>query len=622
MFQEIESQVYIGDTLIPIFQSLVLSQDIDAHHEFTMVCRKDTLESTSKDIFGESKGFLGEKFILIIDQNKDSDARKTLQFKGVVTAINSNKGFYYGEGDLIEIKGKSTSIIADDGPHLSSFLDKNLSDIIGQTFSDYDKSLLQLKVSPENNNLIHYSVQQDESAFKYASRLASQYGEWFYYDGNQLVFGEPSVKDSIELDYGSDLMTLSVSLEPVPNNFKYITNDYYTDTFHETKTNEIQSNAFNQNQFLAKKSSEIYPKETQVFVSSYDDPQMKPRMFEQIKKQKLAREANQIKITGTSYNSGVQIGAIVKINEKEAHYGNYRIIKVSHQINSNGAYENTFEAIPENVRVYPKTSISAFPKSQSQTAVIVNNNDPEGLGRVQVQYPWQKPTGETTPFVRLSSTAGGAGQGFFFVPEIGDEVVVDYEHGNAESPIIKGSLYNASSVPESFKSGSNHLKAIKTRSGNQVTLNDADGSVTIADPSGNTIVMGGNGEITINAPNKITFNSTDIVMEASNDVTVNAGNNITSTAATDISSSAGSNLSIDAGSDLKAKAGAKASVNGAKSVNVFGKRVAITGSVMANIQSGAILTVITAGVLNLTGAATSLINGAKVKVLGGKVNIN
>ena len=53
MFQGIQSQVYIGDKLIPIFKSLVLSQEIDAHHDFKMICRKDTLESTSKEVFGE-----------------------------------------------------------------------------------------------------------------------------------------------------------------------------------------------------------------------------------------------------------------------------------------------------------------------------------------------------------------------------------------------------------------------------------------------------------------------------------------------------------------------------------------------------------------------------------------
>ena len=357
---------------------------------------------------------------------------------------------------------------------------------------------------------------------------------------------------------------------------------------------------------------------------------MKSRIDEQILLQKKANEVNQVKVTGRTNNPSVTVGSVILIDGESSSYGRYRITKVDHTCGENGRYENAFEAITADTEVYPKTSINAYPTSKSQTAVVVDNVDPDGMGRVKIQYEWQKSSGETSPWIRQASLAGGPGQGMYFVPEIGDEVVVNHERDNAESPIVQGSVTNSSSVPESFKSGDNHLKAIKTRSGNQVTLNDADGSVTIADPSGNTITMGGNGEITINAPNKITFTSTDIVMEASNDLTVNAGNNISSTAATDITSNAGanfkmdagSNLDLGAGSDISAKAGAKASINGSKSVSVFGKRVSITGSVMANIQSGAIMTIITAGVLNLTGAATSLLNGARVKVLGGKVNIN
>ena len=79
---------------------------------------------------------------------------------------------------------------------------------------------------------------------------------------------------------------------------------------------------------------------------------------------------------------------------------------------------------------------------------------------------------------------------------------------------------------------------------------------------------------------------------------------------------------MNATTNLSAKAGVKASVKGDKSVTVFGKRVSITGSVMTNIQSSAVVTVITAGVLNLTGAASNLISGGFVKVLGKKVDIN
>ncbi|GAA3509789.1 phage baseplate assembly protein V [Aquimarina addita] len=615
-------QIYIGSEQIPAFHSLSLHQEIDAHHNFELVCRKDVLDVNSDDISGNSVNFLGEIFIIKIQSLNSFSDDEILEFKGIVTNVNTVKGFYHKTGDLIHIIGKSCSIIADDGPHYTSHQDLAISEILERTFTGYDKGVLQFQFSPKKLTPIHYTVQQEESSFAYASRLAAQYGEWFYYNGKKLVFGKPESKDPVTLRYGYDLLELSMNLEAIPNSFKYFTNDYLNDSFHEVKTKEVSSNINGFAAVVNQKSNQIYQKETQVFVSAHDDPQMKSRIDDQAAMLKQANEVNQVKVKGKSSNPSIAIGSVVQIEGETSSYGGYRITKISHQCSENGRYENIFEGITADTEVYPKTSLKAFPKSKSQTAVVVDNVDPEGMGRVKIQYAWQKETGETSPWIRQASLAGGPGQGMYFVPEKGDEVIISHEGDNAEAPIVQGSVTNASSIPESFKSGNNHLKAIKTRSGNQVTLNDADGSVTIADPSGNTIVMGGNGEITINAPNKITFSSTDIAIEASNDLTVNAGNNITSTAATDISAKAGANLSMDAGNDLKASASAKTSIKGSKSVSVFGKRVSITGSVMTNIQSGTILTVITVGVLNLTGAASSLLNGARVKVLGGKVNIN
>lgn len=614
-------QIYIGGKLIPAFKSLELHQEIDAHHNFELICRRDVLEATEEGVSGESINFLGEMFVLEVASINGFSDNEILEFKGIVTAINIVKGFYQKTGDLVHVKGKSSTIIADDGPHYASHKEVGLSEILDRTFSGYDTRILNLNFSPQKGAPIHYSVQQEESSFQYASRLAAQYGEWFYYNGKELVFGKPENNEAIPLRYGYDLLELSMNLEAIPNNFKYFTNDYLNDTHHEIKSQELPSSGNGFRSIINQKSGHLFKKESQVFVSAHDDPKMKLRMDDQISLQKKANEVNQVKVTGKSNNPRINVGSIVKVTgESTASYGEYRITKVSHSCNENGRYENTFEGVSADTEVYPKTSIKAFPKGKSQTAVIVDNVDPEGMGRVKVQYAWQKATGETSPWIRQASLAGGAGQGMYFVPEKGDEVIIDHEGDNAESPIVKGSVTNASSVPESFKSGDNHLKAIKTRSGNQVTLNDADGSVTIADPSGNTIVMGGNGEITINAPNKISFNSTDIEMKASNNLTLDAGNNVGASAGSNFDAKAGSNLSLYGGSSFSATGSSKASLKG-KTTSISGTRISITASVMANIQAGIALSIAATGI-GIVAASVAKIFGGKVKVNGGRVEVN
>ena len=120
------------------------------------------------------------------------------------------------------------------------------------------------------------------------------------------------------------------------------------------------------------------------------------------------------------------------------------------------------------------------------------------------------------------SPHGGGEKGFYFVPEVGEEVQVGFEQDNAERPFVLGSLYHGKAKPSSWKTDANNIKAIRTRSGNQVVMNDEDGSITMSDPSGNTVIMQGNGEIVIKAPHKLTLISTDINILASNSLNLAA----------------------------------------------------------------------------------------------------
>ncbi|MFK7115062.1 phage baseplate assembly protein V, partial [Flavobacterium oreochromis] len=78
----------------------------------------------------------------------------------------------------------------------------------------------------------------------------------------------------------------------------------------------------------------------------------------------------------------------------------------------------------------------------------------------------------------------GAGKGFHFIPEIGEEVLVGFENGNAEKSFVLDTHYNGSET-SGYHSLNNDQKIIHTRSGTKIILNDAQGCVFIEDPSGN-----------------------------------------------------------------------------------------------------------------------------------------
>jgi hypothetical protein len=113
-------------------------------------------------------------------------------------------------------------------------------------------------------------------------------------------------------------------------------------------------------------------------------------------------------------------------------------------------------------------------------AEVTDNADPENLGRVQVQFAWQKSRNKTTNWIRVRSLDAGSSEtvsknrGFVFVPEIGDQVMVDFELGDPCRPYVSGSMFHRNNG----KGGNadNHIKTIVTRSGHTIEFDDSEDS--------------------------------------------------------------------------------------------------------------------------------------------------
>ncbi|WP_299895270.1 phage baseplate assembly protein V [uncultured Aquimarina sp.] len=498
------TQIFISGVPITSYVSLKIDQEIDAHHSLALVCRTDVVEKLSEELIGDSKEYLGGTITVKISSISDFGGYKELEFKGVVTKVKATKGFQQSSGDLVTLEAKSTSILSDDGGHHASFNDMTLSEILEKTFKGYDKGKLETDFKPTLADNIHYSVQHDQSAFSFASRLAAYYNEWFYYDGQKLVFGSPSTAET-ELKYGVDLQKFTVELSSVPNSFDYFTNDYLTDEIHQKSSKDVSIPSDGYHGFTDKKSKELFNKQTQVYNNLYTDTSLKSRLDKQVENFTKSRAMRQVIAKGSSDNPGVNLGEIVTIKG----YGSYRIIKITHTNIEGGSYTNTFEAVDANFKAYPKMDISRFPKSEIQIATVMENHDPEGLSRIKVQFPWQKPTGDITPWLRMMTPHSGGEKGFHFTPEIEEEVLVGFEGGNAEKPYVLGALYNGSKNASDWKTEKNDIKALKTRSGNQLVFDDNEGSTTITDKGTSGIKLDGNGIALINAQERNEVNVAD-----------------------------------------------------------------------------------------------------------------
>ena len=145
--------------------------------------------------------------------------------------------------------------------------------------------------------------------------------------------------------------------------------------------------------------------------------------------------------------------------------------------------------------------------------VVTNNQDPEGLGRVKVKFPWLSDEDESH-WARVAAPMAGGEYGAYFLPEVEDEVLVAFEHGDVRFPYVVGSLWNGQQKPPLDNGdGKNNVRLVKSRSGHVIRLTDEDGkekievvdkdgkNSVVIDTAAGTITVSADQEIVLSAPN-------------------------------------------------------------------------------------------------------------------------
>jgi phage baseplate assembly protein V len=184
--------------------------------------------------------------------------------------------------------------------------------------------------------------------------------------------------------------------------------------------------------------------------------------------------------------------------------------------------------------------------------IVTNNRDPDGLHRVKVRFPWLSNDVESN-WARVAAPMTGRDRGTYFLPEVDDEVLVAFEHGQVDSPFVVGSLWNGRDTPpESNSNGQNDHRTIKSRSGHVLRFNDTNGGETIEiiDKTGS---------------NKIVIDSTrnTITIEAESDITIKSSTGKLTMQAMSIEMKSQTSVSVDAGTTMDLKANAVMTVKGA-----------------------------------------------------------
>lgn len=128
-------------------------------------------------------------------------------------------------------------------------------------------------------------------------------------------------------------------------------------------------------------------------------------------------------------------------------------------------------------------------------AIVSDVNDPENQGRVKLSYPWFDD--ETiSEWARVRQLYAGNDYGTFFIPEVGDEVLVAFVHGDMRLPIVLGGLYNGIDLPPSHRADDLDQKMIRTKGRHEILLDDTDGQkmVRVTTAGGHEVLLDDDGQ--------------------------------------------------------------------------------------------------------------------------------
>ena len=577
---------------------VILEQKTNAHDTFSIIVPDDALDTYEGFVMENSKKLLGKKISLSYWQYGSENQ----VFSGIVTGLKNRKESGYGK---LVITGHSPSILLENGRADRSFEQLSLSQIVKEIGVNYPQ---EGKIHAEEQELnvrrvLPYTVQSQESDFGFIQRLAMRYGEYFYYNGKELIFGNKA-EPVLELSEGRELIELEFELGLRAQGFSGLAYDAEKGESIQHNAQEVQTE-WKENALQAvavQASKQLFGNAPKSVFSGSEKSQ---ELEEMLLKEKENRECL-IWVRGRSRDSRLKNGSRAKLTDINGRaMETYRIVEIRHYYNGD-EYYNEFVGVSDVLHP-PYQDSGAFPKSHEQMGRVVENADPLGLGRVRVQMMWQEAGSEKTPWIRLLQPHSGSGKGFYFVPEIGEEVLVGFQGGNAEKPYVIGTQYNGKEK-SGYADKENSIKAVHTRSGHKLVFTE-DESILIIDKSGNEILLDTKGSnITITAPETMTLNAKNLNINVSQNMTTNVGNNMITNVTNDTTISIGGNHQIDIEKDHQFSSKNYAQkVEGDKIIDIFGKLDETTSETLHNAKDGNV-TIKSAGISKLLGEIDAKVN--------------
>ena len=482
-FQLIHTTIRVeGNDADIIFSNLMINQQMADVNSFNFTWRQPEGEaSLSAHISFYSDNLAKEVTITIADN---------FTFKGIIYAINCNNQDSLGVS--YDISGKGLFEKLNQVPECKSFYKKNITQIFNAVNNTEGTTL---NLSPTNTGELFYTVQYNQSGFSFFRMMAARYGEWLYYNGTEMILGAPT-GEAITLNEGQDINNIDISAKLVKSPQNNASFDRHTG---DEITHQQQSNSGEGFIGAAQQAGETAYGGNQSItnISAAATPQL---LTDMSALSQQAAAASAVILRAQSNSNILKLADKIKIMDTAGHSsGEYYITEVHHSVSADSNYQNQFVAVPAEVEVPPYTNPFIVPLCKTQVAKIVDNEDADGMDRVKVHFPWQG-SADNTPWLNVVTPHAGKDKGIRFLPEVGEEVLVDFLDNNAERPFVLGAVHTEKNKSGNDSKG-NNLKVIGSRSGRRIEFDDDKGILLLKDfensGKGNSLKLSKSGSETI-----------------------------------------------------------------------------------------------------------------------------
>src|SRR5690554_2214990 len=572
------------------YETLPLHQSMHGHHSFEILVNykpnKPSLWSTTPERVFEQLG------VAVDIKMEHLVTGELTEFAGVVT--NIQVGGRDGDQGYARLFGGSPTLLLDRGPSMGAYVDYTLGNLVSEELEGSGVKV-ELESKPIFEGILPYAVKYRETSWQFLSRMAALCGEWFYYDGQKLVLGNPKREDTTRAAFDVELQSLNISAGLEQLNTELYDYDPNTDDYKEDAAPESIDGVNSYMRVAKDRSSGIYKEPAKLpagraMIDESDIMATTRAHFSRVYSQSSVFEA-------VSNTCAIRVGELVTTRLPESlqkdcgpDLGRYRVLSITHIVDQKGLYRNKFKGVAGATETLPLPEGFKAPMAFPEPATVTDNADPDKLGRVQVRFFWQDQDA-TSNWMRVQTPGAGTSavieknRGFWFVPEIGDQVMVAFEQGDPSRPFVAGSLFHMNNT--SGMVADNNIKAITTRSGHTIEFDDTDGAekIHIRDNGGSVITFDTQEKsLLISSMETLNLSAKNVNIAAEENVTIGAQQNVELAAEADVSAVAKGNVALQSDGDSSVAAKGAVNIEAKQDVAINGMNAAVEGKQKADLK--------------------------------------